>query len=106
MSPPEFRKPVQRCQCCERSVALTFHHLIPRKIHRRKRFKSTFSKDELNRGVYVCRVCHVGIHRIYDELTLAKHFHTLDLLKADAALAQHFAWAAKQKERRGSPDWI
>ena len=100
-----FRVNEPGCQCCRRDVPLTFHHLIPKKAHRRKRFKTSYAKRELHKGVRICRLCHRGIHRTYDELTLAKDFNSLESLLADPALAKHFKWASKQKERADSPDW-
>jgi 5-methylcytosine-specific restriction endonuclease McrA len=69
---------VGQCPLCQRQVPLTFHHLIPKKLHRRTRFKKSFSKAHLNQGVFVCRLCHNGIHDHYDEMTLAKQFSTFD----------------------------
>ena len=86
------------CACCGRVVSLTFHHLIPRKMHRRKGFRKRFSKIELNAGVHICRKCHKGVHATYDEITLATRFDTLDKLLSDEALAAHFRWVSKQRE--------
>ncbi len=88
------------CPCCGRSVALTFHHLIPKKCHRRAHFKKHYDRFALNRGVLICRPCHVGIHRRYDEMALGKRFATLEALLADDDLSHHFAWVAKQRERQ------
>jgi hypothetical protein len=85
---------------CEREVLLTFHHLIPKKLHRRTRFKKDYSKDELNQGVFICRLCHNGIHAHYDEMTLAREFHNLEKLKADPNIRRHANWVAKQKVHR------
>lgn len=85
------------CLCCGRNTYLTFHHLIPRKLHRRTAFKKHYSRAELNAGIAVCRTCHTGIHNLYDEMYLAKHLSTLDALLADTALMNHFNWVAKQK---------
>ncbi|MBT8115304.1 MAG: hypothetical protein KJP04_07980 [Arenicella sp.] len=60
------------CPLCQRLTHLTFHHFVPRKVHRRAHFKKHFTKDQLNQGVAVCRQCHSGIHRFYDEMHLAK----------------------------------
>ena len=60
------QKEASPCACCQRLVPLTFHHLIPRKMHRRKGFRRRFSKEELNVGVHICRKCHRGIHALYD----------------------------------------
>lgn len=85
------------CACCGRMTTLTFHHLIPRKLHRRTAFKKRYSREELNQGIAVCRACHNGIHDLYNEMQLAKEFSNLNALLADAALQRHFAWVAKQK---------
>lgn len=92
------QKEASACLCCRRLVPLTFHHLIPRKMHRRKGFRRRFSRDELNIGVHVCQKCHRGIHALYDELTLATRLHNLDLLLSDDTLTSHFKWVAKQRE--------
>ena len=84
------------CPLCGRQVALTFHHLIPRKMHRRNFFKRHFSKAELHQGIYVCRLCHSGIHSLFDEMTLAKQYNSLDRLLACEALRRHCRWVAKQ----------
>ena len=90
-----------RCCCCGRAHWLTFHHLIPRKMHRRNYFKKRYSKTELAQGIMVCRQCHNGIHRFYDEMTLGKTFSTLESLKADPRLREYFAWVARQKIKPG-----
>jgi hypothetical protein len=92
-------KPIvaQQCALCGASRQLTFHHLIPRKLHRRTSFKKHYTREFLNKGIEICQPCHRGIHKLYDEMTLGKHFHTLDLLLADEAVQRHAQWSAKQK---------
>jgi len=85
------------CPLCGRGVALTFHHLIPKKVHARKFFKKHYKKSELRGGINICRLCHDGLHDFYDEMRLGKEFNTLEAIKADPALVKHFAWVAKQK---------
>jgi hypothetical protein len=53
----------------------------------------------LQHGVLVCRLCHRGIHREYDEMTLARQFNTLTALMGDETLSRHFEWVAKQREQ-------
>lgn len=86
------------CSTCGRKTRLTFHHLIPRKLHRRGYFKRNYDRQALNAGIYVCRRCHSGIHARYDEMTLGKHFASLEALLADEDLARHFSWVARQRE--------
>lgn len=85
------------CVLCERELSLSFHHLIPKKMHRRTYFRKHFTKEELARGINICRKCHDGIHKLYDEMTLAKSYSSLALLQKDEKLRAHFAWVAKQK---------
>ena len=91
-----MRKPGE-CELCGRHTDLSFHHLIPRKMHRRAHFKKHYSKEQLQAGVLLCRLCHRGIHRLYDEMTLAKQFQDLASLRSDAAIAKHVAWVHKQR---------
>lgn len=87
------------CACCGRRVPLTFHHLIPKKMHRRPHFRRRYDRETLNAGIMVCRRCHRGIHRRHDEMTLARDFNTLPRLLKDPELARHFQWVARQRER-------
>lgn len=85
------------CPLCQRSVNLTFHHLIPKKVQGRNFFKKKYKKRELKDGIMICRLCHDGLHDLYDEMQLGKAYNTLDAILGDPALAKHFAWVAKQK---------
>ena len=85
------------CALCGRHCPLTFHHLIPRKVHRRARFQKHYTRDELQRGVYLCRACHRGVHRLFDEMTLARDFNTLEALLGDEGIQRHVTWVAKQR---------
>jgi 5-methylcytosine-specific restriction endonuclease McrA len=85
------------CQLCRRKTRLTFHHLIPRKLHRRNHFRKKYNREELNRGISICRQCHNGLHLLYDEMTLAKRFSTVDALLSDEAIRRHVAWSSRQK---------
>ena len=94
MSPRRKHGP---CALCQRETTLTFHHLIPRKMHRRARFRKEHEREALNRGIDICGRCHKGVHRLHDEMTLGRDLNTLEALAADPAVARHVAWVAKQK---------
>lgn len=85
------------CQLCARESALTFHHLIPRKLHRRNRFAKHYSREQLNEGVMLCRRCHRGVHKLYSEMELGSRLNTLEALRQDPAVARHVVWVARQK---------
>ena len=85
------------CELCEKASLLTFHHLIPRKMHRRRYFQTHYTKAELQQGIMLCIRCHKTIHRFYDEMTLAKQFNTLAALQSDTKIHDYIVWAKKQK---------
>jgi hypothetical protein len=87
------------CELCGRGVKLTFHHLIPRKVHRRGRFQKRHAKAEMRlHGLFLCSLCHSGIHDLIpNEVELAESYNTRELLLAHEGIARHVAWAAKQK---------
>lgn len=76
---------------------LTFHHLIPKKVHRRAYFRRAYTREELQAGVDLCRLCHSAVHRAHDEVTLAREFSTLAALRTSPDLQRHVRWARKQK---------
>jgi len=88
------------CVLCKREdISLTEHHLIPRKVHRKKWFRKRFKLEDMRlRKIDVCRRCHHGIHKlIADEATLARNYNTLDLLQAHEGLQRHVEWVKKQR---------
>ena len=69
----------------------------PEKTAPQNHFRKNFTREECNRGIAICRQCHNGLHLLYDEMTLAKHFSSLDALLADDAIKRHIAWSGRQK---------
>ncbi|WP_415901649.1 hypothetical protein ACMXYR_11250 [Neptuniibacter sp. QD29_5] len=88
---------VAECPLCKRTLSLTFHHLIPKKMHRRSYFSKRYSRKELNLGIHICRCCHDAVHRSFDEMTLAKEFYTLELLLGATKIQRHIEWASRQR---------
>jgi 5-methylcytosine-specific restriction endonuclease McrA len=89
------------CELCGRTdISLTEHHLIPRKVHRKKLFRKQFDLDEMrHRRISVCRRCHLGIHKLIpDEATLAREYNTLEKLLAHEGLQKHIPWVKKQRK--------
>ncbi|GIT99941.1 hypothetical protein TSL6_04480 [Sulfurovum sp. TSL6] len=84
------------CATCSRHTALTKHHLIPKKRH--KKIKNNSSDVSLDAVIYVCRTCHDGVHDLYDERTLSKEYNTLEKICADERLRKHFMWVSKCKK--------
>lgn len=85
------------CALCGRETSLTFHHLIPKKMHRRARFRKHYTREQLNAGIDICMRCHRGVHRLHDEMTLATQLNSLEALREDQAVQRHAGWVRRQK---------
>lgn len=85
------------CALCGQLRDLYFHHLIPRKMHRRNNFKKNYSREQLDAGIMICKLCHRGLHKTYDEMTLAKDFNTIEAIRQDDTMQRHILWSRKQK---------
>ena len=55
--------------------------------------------QQLQAGIGLCRLCHQGLHRLYDEMTLAKRLNTTQALREDPAVQRHARWVRKQREK-------
>ncbi|MCC5945840.1 MAG: hypothetical protein JJT94_12995 [Bernardetiaceae bacterium] len=86
------------CQLCQREKNLTFHHLIPRKLHRKKFFLKLFTKSYMQtHGLNLCRKCHSTLHQFYDEKTLGLEYNTLEKLQKDEKINRYLAWVVKTR---------
>jgi hypothetical protein len=88
------------CELCGRpGKSLTFHHLIPRHCHRKRRFRNRFSLEMMrSHGLWLCGACHHGVHDIIpDEKVLGWSYYTRELLLAHDGVRKHVDWVRKQK---------
>ena len=88
------------CELCERTRELTFHHLVPRSMHKRKWVQRSFSAEQRQEGLMLCRDCHSAIHRFFDCAELARNRYSKEkLLEHDDFLA-FVLWIRKQRKDR------
>ncbi|NJL03111.1 MAG: hypothetical protein HC910_22020 [Spirulinaceae cyanobacterium SM2_1_0] len=90
------RQATGSCPLCQRHTRLTFHHLIPKALHNRNRYRKNYTREELQLGINIYRRCHSGLHALHDEKTLGQELNTLEQLCNDPAIRKHSAWVAKQ----------
>jgi hypothetical protein len=88
------------CELCERPVGkLTRHHLIPRHLHRKKRFQKLFSREDMiARTLWVCRPCHNAIHKARSEFELGLYFNTREKLLEVEELRTFVEWLRDKPE--------
>lgn len=87
------------CATCRRERETTFHHLIPKKMHRKRVVQEQFSKEELmHTGIWVCRDCHKEIHRIFSHQELAETYNSLQALLNHDRFNSFLNWVKKQSK--------
>jgi len=89
---------VTTCELCQLEPATSFHHLIPRTLHSNRWFKKNYTRDEMRRGIDVCRRCHRAIHEFVREKELGRNFNTKQRLLEQPDVAKYIAW---RRRRRG-----
>jgi len=93
------------CELCKCKRRLTFHHLIPKETHHRFVGNSLPAglDGEPTRiflgsyGANLCRPCHSQVHRFAPNLTLAKHFNTVEKLLQQPYIERWVQYAATRK---------
>lgn len=86
------------CELCKRDKPLTFHHLIPKAMHKSKWFIKNYNKTHMKKhGINICRDCHSMLHKFYDEKTLGRDFNTLEKVMADEKIMKAVKYFSKQK---------
>ncbi|WP_310395034.1 HNH endonuclease [Hymenobacter sp.] len=90
--PPTTPPPAAAPQCglCERAVQATSrHHLVPREEG--GRFGPT---------VDLCQPCHSSVHRFLSNRNIARHYPSVEALRAAEELQTYLRWIRKQRVER------
>ncbi|KAI9359968.1 hypothetical protein DFJ73DRAFT_92401 [Zopfochytrium polystomum] len=88
--------PPPSCELCDREMVLTFHHLIPRAVHRKLRRQ--FAQAEMDhRGAWLCRPCHSAVHRLFNHERLGRELNTVERLMEEEAVQRWVRYAEKQR---------
>jgi hypothetical protein len=92
---------LQTCEMCGRESVCNEHHLIPKKNHRKKKFKKMFTKDEMNKTIEICKSdCHKAIHvTIPDEGVLGIKYNTLEAILLHPEIEKFVAWVKTQTKK-------
>jgi hypothetical protein len=88
------------CELCKRELPLTFHHLIPKTLHSKRKYRNTYTREELGQGIDICQDCHSSIHQFIDEKTLGESYYTKSKLLSHDKLRKHIRWLGQRPNRR------
>jgi len=89
------------CELCGCEEHYNFHHFIPRTTHNNKWFKKNFSREDMKKGLSLCKQCHKTIHAILpNEKELGKKYNSLEKLLAHPKIKRYVKW----KRQRKSPN--
>ena len=89
------------CLCWRNNLTLTFHHLIPKKMHDKKYVKKRHPNIEFNRyGIYVCRSCHKLIHKKISHKELALNYYSKELLLENDIISKAVLFNSNQNKNK------
>lgn len=89
---------MEPCELCGRSdLKLTFHHLVPRKMHGKKYITKLHPEIDLNTyGIMVCIPCHKMIHKKISHRDLALIYFSKELLLEHEEIKKFIEFQSKQ----------
>jgi len=87
----------KECEICEREVPLTYHHLIPREVHKKALKRGWHPEWMLNSVAWLCRPCHSTVHRLASNEVLARELYTVEKLLGMEEVERWRGWVGKQR---------
>lgn len=92
----------EECGFCLRSgLKLTFHHLIPKKMHKKKYVIKVHPNHDFNTyGVYLCIPCHKQLHKVFSHKELALEYYEVAKIMDSEEMRYAIKFNAKQKKQK------
>ena len=96
------KKNKEKCELCGReNSTLTFHHLVPKKLHKKNAVNQLFPDTDLNSyGIIVCSPCHKMIHKKINHFELAAQYYSLEKLKKHFELSKFITFQQKSHKNK------
>ena len=84
-------------------MPLTYHHLIPREVHKKVLKRGWHEEAVLNSVAWLCRPCHSMVHRMESNEELARRWYTVEKLLEREDVQRWRVWVGRQRwgVRRG-----
>ncbi|KAM0322449.1 hypothetical protein ACHAQA_009516 [Verticillium albo-atrum] len=94
--PRATRNQADGCELCGRDwIPLTYHHLIPRFVHKKAVRRGWHPPEDLDNVAWLCRLCHSFVHRFAGHEELARHYYTVELLLAEDDVSKFAKYASR-----------
>lgn len=88
------------CSLCNRGLELHFHHLVPKKMHEKRKILALHDGLELiHYGAWLCVDCHKTIHRKISHYDLATKYYTIEKLLEHPEICKFVTWASRQHKK-------
>ena len=96
------KKKKDKCDLCGReNTTQSFHHLIPKKMHKKHIVGELFPDVDLNSyGILVCSPCHKMIHKKINHFDLATQYYSLEKLKEHVELSKFITFQQKSHKNK------
>jgi len=78
-----------KCALCGRELKLTAHHLFPKAVKTRNKYKEVEGKDET---IDICQPCHSKVHSCCTEKELFELYNSVDKLMAHPEIEKFVKW--------------
>ncbi|TGZ80166.1 hypothetical protein EX30DRAFT_320474 [Ascodesmis nigricans] len=98
--PPVWSKTrTTECEICDREGNVTYHHLIPRSVHKKVLKRGWHQEWRLNVVAWLCRPCHSAVHRCASNEELAREYYTVEKLLEREDIQKWRNYISKQRKR-------
>ncbi|SDW72663.1 hypothetical protein SAMN05443545_102510 [Aidingimonas halophila] len=87
------------CELCGRAAPLTKHHLIPRSLHGKAKYRKRFSRVERQTSIlWLCHACHRHIHHVLSEREMADGYCSRDALMSHESIRTFVEWLSTKPD--------
>lgn len=89
---------MQSCELCQREKPLQFHHLIPKRLHKKRFYRLKYDKEFLaHQGIWLCPECHRQLHLLFTHEELGRRYHTLEAILDSEKVQKFLRYIRKKK---------
>ena len=89
------------CEICDRDwVPLTYHHLIPKKVHAKVLKRGWHEESQLGNVAWLCRACHSFVHKMAGNEELGREWFTVERVLGREDVRRWAGWVGRVRWRK------